>query len=306
MNQPSPHTKEQSEDQPEDKHTFTPTILITGVSSGIGQSTARYLVNQGYRVFGSVRRQDDAASLQSELGSNFTPLIFDVSDSVAVVQAIGTMAQELDSTPLAGLINNAGIAALGPMECLDDDQFEQSLRVNVIGTRYVINACLPLLRGKTGTAMAAQYKPGKIINISSLSGIINTPVSGAYCVSKHAVESLGEIYRRELLPQGIDVVSIRSGPVASEIWNKNQSDNIASCADCLYDNMIAKAGKIIQDAQRHAIPATVIATLIDEILKGKKRKTHYELGRGATLSKLLRHLPDRWVDRMIVRSMSNP
>ena len=112
MNQPSPHTKEQSEDQPEDKHTFTPTILITGVSSGIGQSTARYLVNQGYRVFGSVRRQDDAASLQSELGSNFTPLIFDVSDSVAVVQAIGTMAQELDSTPLAGLINNAGICLL--------------------------------------------------------------------------------------------------------------------------------------------------------------------------------------------------
>ena len=131
MNQPSPHTKEQSEEHPTDQRT-TPTILITGVSSGIGQSTARYLVNQGYRVFGSVRRQHDAANLQSELGSTFTPLVFDVSDSVAVVQAIGTMAQELNSTPLAGLINNAGIAALGPMECLDDNQFEQSLRVNVI------------------------------------------------------------------------------------------------------------------------------------------------------------------------------
>ena len=136
MNQPSPNIG--------NSHGLTPTILITGVSSGIGHSAAKYLLNQGYRVFGSVRRNKDAGALQLELGSAFTPLIFDVSDAAAVSKAIEVLAGELSSTPLAGLVNNAGIAALGPLECLDDKQFEQSLRVNVIGTRHVINACLPL------------------------------------------------------------------------------------------------------------------------------------------------------------------
>ena len=88
--------------------------------------------------------------------------------------------------------------------------------VNLIGTRIVTNAFLPLLRHDD------RLQSGQIINISSLSGILNTPMNGAYCVAKHALESLGEIYRRELLPDGIDVVSIRSGPVQSEIWNTKQ------------------------------------------------------------------------------------
>ena len=118
-------------------------------------------------------------------------------DKEKIQSAAREVSSKLDGNPLAGLINNAGHALFGPMECLDDQEFEQSLLVNVSGTRNVTNAFLPMLRS------TPRSPPGKIINISSLSGIVNTPMNGAYCVAKHGVESLGEIYRRELLPAGI-------------------------------------------------------------------------------------------------------
>jgi len=280
-------------------------VVITGVSSGIGEATARYLTQHGYHVFGSVRRESDADALKMELGDLFTTLVFDVVDASSVRDSVEHVAEQLAGTRLSGLINNAGVAALGPLECLDDDVFEHSLRVNVIGSRNVINAYLPLLRGDSLSSSAP--KPAnavKIINISSLSGIVNTPVSGAYCVSKHALESLGEVYRRELLRHDVDVVSIRSGPVESRIWTKNDSESVAGSGKPLYADAIKAAQKISENAAKHAIPGETIAELVLEILESRKRRTHYEVGKGSRLSRFFIYLPDRVLDKMIAKSMN--
>src|SRR5690349_2084466 len=90
-------------------------VVVTGASTGIGLAIARVLVGEGARVFGSVRRAEDGQRVRAELGERFTPLVFDVTDSVAVQAAVPTVAAALDGGTLFGLVNNAGIAVGGPL-----------------------------------------------------------------------------------------------------------------------------------------------------------------------------------------------
>ena len=90
-------------------------VVITGASTGIGWATAKLLLDRGFRVFGSVRKQADADRLKAEFGANFTPLLFDVTDEAAVLAAAREVRAALNGETLAGLVNNAGIAVAGPV-----------------------------------------------------------------------------------------------------------------------------------------------------------------------------------------------
>lgn len=283
------------------------TVVVTGVSSGIGRAICKFLVQQKMTVFGSVRVAKDGDELVEELGSDFHPLTFDVCDQAAIAQSRDRVSDHLNGQTLTGLINNAGLAQFGPQEFVDDREFEHVVSVNLFGTRNVTNAFLPLLRRNAPDlrgATTSHSPPGKIINISSLSGILNTPMNGTYCISKHALESMGEIYRRELIADGIDVVSIRSGPIQSEIWNKNLKPapdyNIES-----YNEMSRTARTIMRDAQATALPAEVIAKLVWEIIEGRRRRTAYAVGQGALMSRLLSSdlMPTRLADWLIDRRL---
>jgi NAD(P)-dependent dehydrogenase (short-subunit alcohol dehydrogenase family) len=262
----------------------------------------------GYRVFGSVRKLEDADQLLRTHETLFCPLVFDVRNRESVVAAAQLTAEKLSGQPLAALVNNAGLAVFGPMECIDDQRFEETVAVNLIGTRNVTNAFLPFLRvsEQQSGGDTATHTAGKIINISSLSGILNTPMNGAYCVSKHAMESLGEIYRRELLPSGIDVCSIRSGPIQSEIWTKNiGAAQVYKNAN--YTRMAANTRTIMQNASKSALPAFVIADLVLDIIENRKRKVAYEIGAGSRIAKVLSSfLPVRLADRLISRALMKP
>src|ERR1700712_791182 len=102
-------------------------VVITGVSTGIGWATAKLLLGRGYRVFGSVRKQADADRLKSEFGANFTPLQFDVTDEAAVLAAAREVRAALNGETLAGLVNNAGIAVAGPVLVLSADELRRPL-----------------------------------------------------------------------------------------------------------------------------------------------------------------------------------
>jgi len=197
-------------------------VFITGVSTGLGYASAKYLIQNGIAVFGSIRNKQDGERLRNDFGDLFIPLLFDVTDRSARKDQIETIAKQLQGAPLTALVNNAGIAVPGPMALISEEELQHQMDVNFFAVASIIKECLPLLgayKGFMGT-------PGKVINISSVAGLFNSPFNGAYCISKHALESLSDVYRRELMMYGVDVILIEPGPIKSAIWEKTKQMNI--------------------------------------------------------------------------------
>ena len=193
------------------------TVLVTGTSSGIGRGLCQALIEKGYKVFGTVRNQKDATELKNEFGENLDALLVDVTNEKQVVRAKEKVENYLGGKSLTALINNAGIATLGPVEFLPTSDFKKQIDTKILGTFLCTKIFLPLL----GTDNNTSGKPGRIINISSiLGGKIGSPFMSGYCASKHAVEAFSESLRRELKPYGIKVIIVAPGSVSTPIWKE--------------------------------------------------------------------------------------
>lgn len=274
-------------------------IIITGVSSGIGRDTLHLLHSKGYHVFGSVRNELDAKKLTKCYPERFTPLLFDVQDHDAVVKAAKMVFDKCDT--IDALINNAGVAVPGPMQHMSEKDFERQLDINVKAVRRITNVFLPLL----GAASSFEGTPGRIINISSISGLFNAPFNGAYSISKHALESMTDIYRRELHRYGIKVIAIEPGPIKTEIWQKNLN-SMKQYADTDYNDVLQKADMMIENTEKSALPVSRISNLILKCLTKKHPKTRYIVHRNPLVFKLLAfYLPDKIVDWFVQKSITS-
>ena len=198
------------------QHTHARSVVVTGVSTGIGWGVVKTLTTNGIRVFGSVRKQTDADRLLNEFPKNFTPLIFDVTDECAVRAAAESVRKGLSGQALLGLVNNAGIALPGPVLHQPVKDFRTQIETNLIGAFTVTQAFAPLL----GADRTLQGKPGRVVNITSLGGRIGSPFLPGYCAAKHGLEGFSECLRRELMIYGIDVIIIGPGAVKTPIWDK--------------------------------------------------------------------------------------
>lgn len=280
-----------------------PVVLVTGVSSGIGFDIAQHLTSLGYFVFGSVRTHASRDEVTAKMPSNFTALLFDVTDRTAIRDSVRSVEERLNGRRLYGLVNNAGIVEPGPMQLLEDERFDHAIAVNLMGTRNVINAFLPSLGADGGEARTG--RPATIVNISSLSGVINTPINGAYCVSKHAQESLGEVYRRELSLFGIRVVSIQPGPIESQLWDKNIGA-MARFMPSSYGRMTKRANEVMRSAQADAIPAIAVSRCVERALKSRRPRNAYIITKGRLRAWVFAHLvPARWMDRILAGQLSS-
>jgi NAD(P)-dependent dehydrogenase (short-subunit alcohol dehydrogenase family) len=273
-------------------------IFITGISSGIGYHAAKTLAGKGFHIIGSVRNSKDAERIRQELGERVTVLIFDVTDIETTKKEIESVFPLLEKDGLSVLINNAGAAVPGPMQYLPEEDFLRQMDINVFAVRRITNLLLPYL------GVSPSYKPGKIINISSVSGLFNAPYNGAYCISKHALESMTDIYRRELRMFGIQVSAIEPGPVKSNIWNKNKGA-LDRFLDTEYGSILSKADKIIENSEKSALDTSVISQVIEDIIRSDNPKTRYLIHRKKWLFKILsRYIPDKWADALIHKSMT--
>ena len=189
-------------------------ILITGVSSGIGHGTLSYFVKKGFHVYGSVRNSKDANKLKKIFRENFTPLIFDVTKEAQVKKAASILKKDLKNSNLLALVNNAGVAISGPILLQKVKDFEKQININLNGAFRVLKFFAPLC----GAEKNNNSKKGVIFNISSISGKIGMPGVGAYTASKFGLEGLSHSLRRELIRYGVDVVIIGPGPIKSEIF----------------------------------------------------------------------------------------
>ena len=273
-------------------------IIITGVSSGIGRDALRLLHQKGYHIFGSVRKETDAKLLIEAYPQGFTPLIFDVQDQDAVSQAAKVVYDTCDR--IDALINNAGIAVPGPLQFVSEADFEKQMDVNLKSVRRITNTFLPLLGATTDFKGA----PGRIINISSVSGLFSSPFNGPYSISKHALESMTDVYRRELRRYGIKVMAIEPGPIKTKIWGKNLN-SMAQFADTDYYDILQKADKMIENTEKNALPVARTSNVILKCITKKHPKTRYIVHKNAFVFKIVaNYLPDKLVDWFIQRSFS--
>lgn len=252
-------------------------VVITGVSTGIGQGTAKVLVQHGFGVFGSVRKPADAERLQQEMGSAFEPLLFDVTDAAAVEQAAARVQERLQGRPLAGLVNNAGIAVGGPLLHQPLSQFRQHLEVNLTGMLTVIQKFAPLLKASP----AGPERPGRIVNIGSVSGKVAAPFLGGYTASKFAVEGFSDCLRRELLPFGIEVIVVRPGAVATAIWDKAEQmgpRELEQYQGTGYEpSLQAYMDIFVKRARQEGLPPEAVGRAVYKALTAGKPKLRYNV-----------------------------
>ena len=274
-------------------------VVITGVSTGIGWATAKLLLARGFRVFGSVRKQADANRLKAEFGANFTPLLFDVTNEAAVLGAAREVSTALGGETLAGLVNNAGIAVAGPVLELAADEFRRQMDVNVIGPIISTQAFGPLL----GSDPSLKGPKGRIVMISSVAGKNGNPLTSAYAASKHAIEGLSESLRRELMLFGIDVVIVAPGPVKTPIWSKAEEADISRYENSPYLPALRKVRGYVAQLNAIGLPAEKIAECIFDALTLPHPKVRYQLAPDPLRHLVTAWLPKRTVDRIIAKRL---
>ena len=275
-------------------------VVVTGVSTGIGWGVTRVLLQHGLRVFGSVRKAQDAERLSGEFGEAFVPLLFDVTDEAAVMAAAEQVRDQLNGGTLFGLVNNAGIAVPGPLMHLPTDAFRYQLEVNLVSVLIVTKAFLPLL----GADRSLRGRPGRIINVSSVSGKIGYPFVGAYAASKHGLEGFSETLRRELMLYGIDVIIIGPGSVATPIWDKAEQADVSLYAATDYVESARRAQKFMIQTGRRGLPAERVGEVVHQALTSPRPKVRYAIVRENALRRvLISLLPKRVIDTVIARNL---
>ena len=276
-------------------------VLITGTSSGIGFDAVREFIEGEFFVYGSVRTKQDAVRLKEEFpDKQFMPLIFDICDGQAIKRAAETISERLQGEGLAGLVNNAGVAVGGPILHIPVEELRHQFDVNVLGMVRVTQAFAPLLGAGRGTGI----KPGRIVNISSVSGRLAFPFLGPYAASKHAVEALSDVMRRELMPYGIDVITIEPGNTDTPIWAKAQETQ--PYEETEYVEILANLKRSILDVSAlQSLPVARVSSLIFHAMTTKRPKTRYVILKERLLGWFLpRLLSDRVLDKLIAAKLN--
>ncbi|MFY8210179.1 MAG: SDR family NAD(P)-dependent oxidoreductase [Caulobacter sp.] len=268
-------------------------VVITGVSTGIGHAATKVLIGKGFHVFGSVRKAADGERLKAEFGGAFTPLVFDVVDEAAVRAGARQVEAALGGATLAGLVNNAGIAVAGPLLYLPVEEFRYQLEVNLTGVLNATQAFAPLL-GAGGERVA---QPGRIVNISSVGGRNANPFMGPYCTTKFGLEGFSESLRRELLPFGVDVVVVAPGAVATPIWDKADQVDVTRYANTPYAKALERMRGFMLSLGKSGLPPERIGETIATALTAPAPKVRYVVSPSPMQVLMTEILPKRTIDK---------
>ena len=238
------------------------------------------LRDRGWDVSAGVREPGQAPEGTHEL-------VFDVTDPVGVTSALAGI-EELDA-----LVDNAGVAIAAPLELLPPAELTRQLDVNVVGQLRVTQALLPALR----------RRQGRIVLMGSIAGRSALPFLGAYAMSKFALEAMADALRVELEPWGMHVSIIEPGTIATPIWSKPQPvTDLSPEAAVLYGERIVKFRRLAAErAKGRAVPASLVAEVVERALTAAKPKTRYLVGPDAKRRARLQKLPDRARDRLLAR-----
>ncbi len=265
-------------------------ILITGCSSGIGWTSAEVMKARGWRVFATARRREDRARLEDELGVE--ALHLELTDPASIAACAGEALQRTGGR-LDALFNNAAYGQPGAVEDLPPYALSRQLEVNVVGTHALTCAVIPAMR---------RQGHGRIVNCSSVLGVVALPWRGAYCASKFALEALSDAMRIELAGSGILVSLIEPGPIRSRFVEtalaaaKSAIDLEGSVHAERYRRMVA--GLAAGGRQTFKLEPEAVAAKLVHAVEARRPKLRYPVtipAHGASVLK--RILPGRLLDR---------
>lgn len=266
-------------------------VLVTGSSTGIGKACALHLDQLGFRVFAGVRKESDGKALQAE-APRLHPVIIDVTQPESIKAAQSEIRAEVGSEGLHGLVNNAGIVVVGPVETLSLDDIRKQFEVNVIGQLAVTQAFLPLVR----------EAKGHVVIMGSIFGLLSCPHVGVYAASKFALEALADAMRVELAPWNINVSIVEPGRMATSIWGKafEAMDSWKSDGNkilALYAPSMSAAVKKASYFARTSASPHGVAKAVGHALTASWPKTRYRVGLDVRFWAPIRRMaPDRISD----------
>jgi NAD(P)-dependent dehydrogenase (short-subunit alcohol dehydrogenase family) len=267
-------------------------VLITGASTGIGRATAVHLAARGYRVFAGVRSIADAPPAT-------TPLRLDLTDPGCISAASDLLAEE----NLAAVINNAGYNYLGPFEYADEESARRMMEVNFFGPYRLSQVCIPHLRRYAETHPG---KTAKLINISSIGGLVGVPWEVFYHASKFAVVGMTEGLRSELWSQNIRAVVICPGGVRTEFLPKTRQElqaagsRLPPSAPIAYSVGLRRFESLIDSAGRFGSPPEAVARKIAAVIESRNPSLRHLVGADARiLFALSRLLPQFAFSRLL-------
>lgn len=287
---------------------MTPTtprhVLVTGSSTGIGKACAIYLAERGFSVIAAVRKPQDGQTLEAA-SKNIRTIQLDIASAESIAAATTQITEITANSGLAGLVNNAGIGVFGPVEFVPPEGWRHQFEVNVVGHVAVTQAMLPLLRKHVATA---GHNSARIVFIGSLTGRVTIPTLGPYSASKHAVAGLAAALRMELRDQGILVSLLEPGAIQSDIWRKGDENANSIPSDSpvrkLYGQQIDAVIRISRKSAADAIPAEVVARLVEKCLTARRPPLRRTVGRDALFAAIAKWvLPVSWFDKIVRKSL---
>lgn len=214
------------------------TWLITGVSSGLGQEIARAALARGDVVVGAVRRPEAAAAFKALARDRAHAVVLDVTDEEAVRR--GVAAAQAVTGGIDVLVNNAGYGLVGAVEEASLDEVRAQFETNVLGPLAMLKAVLPAMRAR---------RSGRIINITSVSGLATWAGTGIYCASKWALEGLTQTLAAEVAELGISVVNVAPGGLRTNFADGSKTIVKSKIAD--YDGLARDAERIMSEHAGH-------------------------------------------------------
>ena len=274
------------------------TVLITGCSTGIGYCVAMGLHDRGYQVFATARKLADVEKLKQQ---GLNTLLLDLDDSQSIRNCVAQILAQTDGH-IDVLFNNGAYGQPGAVEDLRRDVLKAQLETNLLGTMELTNLVIPAMR---------QHGFGRIIQNSSVLGLISLPFRGAYNTSKYALEGLSDTLRLELHGTGIYVSLIEPGPIESQFrknalsaYQKN-IDSDKSVHRETYIRLYQRLTKTGPAAPFTLPPHAVLEKVIHAIESPRPKARYYVTFPTYLFATLKRIMPHRALDWILLRVSKN-
>ena len=255
-------------------------VIVTGASSGIGKYTVLKLAEYGYQVFGLARRYDKLSNILSSgrLSKDlYIPIEFDITNPETFDDILNSIISKTKQNTIYGLVNNAGYVEPGAVEDITMNNLRKQFETNFFGLLGFTKKVLPLMmiqRNGVGLGVGA----ARIVNVSSLAGLISLPLIGAYSAAKHALEAISDALRMELWDTNIKIITINPGVIETNIYDilKTKVDDII--ANNKHSRFIGSYNKYFIKRNYAGLKPSVVAKVICNAISSPNPKQKYVVG----------------------------